>query len=119
VSARTIEVEGEEGPILLPARWCICGACDGDGTTSRHVEREGGGFTASEWADCEPDFRRAYMRGDFDRPCGACKGTGKVLEVDEDACNPEQHAALRAHDEARALDRALDEEAAAERRMGA
>lgn len=103
----------------LPTRWAICGACDGDGRTSRHIERACGGFTASEWAeecDGDPDFADDYFAGRYDRACDECDGSGKVREVNEEALSDEDREALR---EQREADRYLAAERAAERRWGA
>jgi DnaJ-class molecular chaperone len=102
----------------LPTRWEICDACRGNGTTTRHIECDGGGFTASEWAeacDGDPDFSSDYFSGVYDRPCPECRGTGKVQVVDEDAIDPEDRAAWAAQDEA---DRYIAAEREAERRFG-
>jgi hypothetical protein len=37
----------------MPGHWVICGECLGSGGTSAHL----GSFTASDWADEDPDFR--------------------------------------------------------------
>ncbi len=108
-------LEGDE-EIALPCRWAICDCCDGHGKTSRHVERDGGGFTASEWAEEDPDFREDYMAGRYDRACDECGGSGKVEVVDEARMTPEHiaawHQQCREDAEMRAIERA-------ERRMGA
>lgn len=67
---------------VLPFRWAICGSCEGHGKTSRHVECDGGGFTSSEWAEQDDEFKEDYIRGRYDRPCASCSGTGKVKVAD-------------------------------------
>jgi RecJ-like exonuclease len=102
----------------LPMCWEICSACRGEGTTTRHIEPDGGGFTASEWAEaCDGDdeFEENYFSGRYDRPCEECSGTGKVRVVDEQACSPEELEAWREECEA---ERYLRAERDAERRMG-
>lgn len=61
----------------LPARWHICGNCDGAGCSSGYL----GAFTGEEMHE-DPEFFEAYMNGAYDRMCETCKGTGKVLEID-------------------------------------
>ena len=98
----------------VPAKWEICDECEGHGKHSRHL----GAFTGSEFAEEFPDeeSRRDYFSGAFDKRCGACKGTGKVLVVDRDGCDADDLAAI---------DKADDEERgylamqASERRFGA
>ena len=108
-----IETDSET---LLPWCWAICCSCDGHGTTTRHVECDGGGFTASEWAEQDEDFREGYLRGDYDRPCSSCKGSGKVKVPNEDQMTTEQIAAWR---EQAAEDRDYERLCEMERRMGA
>lgn len=117
-TAITFDRDGEKTTVTLPTRWCICGACDGEGKTSRHVESDGGGFTASEWYDREPDFRRAYRRGDYDRNCEECNGSGKVRVIEYSKLTQEQRKALDAHNKQMAFERKIDAAHAAERRAG-
>lgn len=102
-------------PIELPYRIALCDACEGKGTTVRHVECDGGGFTASEWAEQDEDFREDYLSGVYDRPCPECKGAGRVAVADESRMSPELIQAYR--DDARA-EAELRAEEEAERRFG-
>jgi RecJ-like exonuclease len=74
----------------LPAKFEICPSCDGCGTDrGRSVECDGGGFTASEWAEQDEEFKEQYLSGFYDRQCETCKGhTGRILVVDEERCDP-------------------------------
>lgn len=81
--------DGAEFEQTLPWRWEICPRCEGHGTTTAHVECDGGGFTASEWAEQDEDFREDYIAGRYDRPCPHCEG-GKVKVADRDRMPPEQ-----------------------------
>lgn len=106
---------------VLPCVYEVCGACSGRGTTTRHIEAEGGGFTSSEWAemcDGDPDFAEDYFSGAYDRDCPDCDGR-RVCPVPKDdiwkSKNPvakELRSWIRSEQQYRA-------EVAAERRMGA
>lgn len=100
----------------VPTRWEICDTCDGEGKHSRAVERDGGGFTSSEWAEEDPDFREDYLAGRYDQPCDTCQGSGKVRVPDYDRMPPALRALVEAHERDEAEYRAI---CAAERRMGA
>jgi DnaJ-class molecular chaperone len=78
--------DGRVDELQLPFRYALCPSCDGRGTTTRHVEPDGGGFTASDWAEAcndDPDFPDDYFAGFYDRPCGCCDGLRVVPVVDE------------------------------------
>jgi DnaJ-class molecular chaperone len=81
---------GTEWEIDLPAHWVVCSACQGSGVTVAHVECDGGGFTSSEWAEQDDDFREGYMSGRYDRPCPTCKGERVVAKADPRRMTPEQ-----------------------------
>lgn len=103
--------------IELPWKWEICCACEGHGTDrGANVECDGGGFTASEWAEQDDDFRAAYLSGAYDRPCDGCDGLGRVNVADLARMSPEHvaawHSQIANNAEARRIDRA-------ERAMGA
>lgn len=98
----TIYDDDAQTEIKLPTRWEICGSCNGEGTTSRHVECDGGGFTGSEWADLDDDFKDDYLAGRFDRACDECSGSGKVKVPDFDRLTPEQRAAWEEQEDERA-----------------
>ena len=73
----------------LPTRWEICGVCQGNNVSTANVECDGGGFTSSEWAEQDEDFRDDYLAGRYDRPCPHCEG-GKVRVADLDRMTPEE-----------------------------
>jgi DnaJ-class molecular chaperone len=107
----------DDSEIELPFRWAICPACDGHATDrGASVECDGGGFTSSEWAEQDEDFKEGYLRGDYDRPCDECDGSGKVMEADYSRMTPEQ---IKEYDEQIEGDRECEAIHAAERRMGA
>lgn len=85
---RVIEVENEDGEMVaLPAKWEICGVCDGDGMKSHPAFDNG--ITSEEWErDWGQEERENYLKGMYDVPCG-CKD-GKVLVGDIDKMTIEQ-----------------------------
>jgi len=110
--------DGSETEHNLPARWEICDSCCGNGTTTRHIECDGGGFTGSEWAEAcndDPDFEENYFSGVYDRACPDCNGSGKVQVVDRDRVSPAILASMDADADEEYEYQAMR---AAERRMG-
>lgn len=100
---------------VVPARREVCGSCEGTGTTTRHIECDGGGFTSSEWAemcDGDPDFAEDYLSGRYDRPCDECNGANVVPVPDLKDDDPKMaYLYAQAREEA-----AIRAEEAAERR---
>lgn len=118
----TITVYGNrtEHVIALPSRWIICPQCDGHATDrGRSVECDGGGFTASEWADQDQDFRDDYLSGVYDRPCDHCKGLGRIEVPDRNCLNRHQLKLLAEYNRQQRDFAEIDAIHAAERRMGA
>lgn len=109
---------GDEVSLSVPARWEICGCCNGNGSSSSYL----GAITADEWngPDWDDDSRDDYMSGRYDRPCDECRGLGRIQVVDEERCRSDADklalAALRATEIEEAEYRAM---CAAERRAGA
>jgi RecJ-like exonuclease len=110
-----VTVTIDEVEHTLPSRFEVCGLCEGRGTSCAHVECDGGGFTSSEWAEQDEEFREDYLAGRYDRPCPSCKGLRVVSVIDEDRCDAGLLAAYREEQEDEA---AYQAECAAERRMG-
>lgn len=84
-------------PAVVPAEYQVCEECEGSGTTTAHIEPEGGGFTSSEWHEMEagdPDFAEDYFSGKYDRPCEECRGDRVVLTPIEEEADPAVMAAL-------------------------
>lgn len=108
--------DGEEITVKLPAHWQICHRCSGEGHTSRHL----GSFTQDEWAQQDDEFKEDYIAGRYDIPCETCKGSGKVLEVNRDACihEDQKEALQRMDDEAQWKAEARAERRAEARMMG-
>lgn len=109
----------KERHVTLPALWCICHQCEGEGQSSAYL----GAFTCTDMRDMDDDFREDYFAGAYDRPCETCKGSGKLQVVDRTKIarhgNRVQKAYLRAYDEQVRADREIDAIHEAERRMGA
>jgi excinuclease UvrABC ATPase subunit len=80
----TVDEDGDEISNLFPAKWAICERCEGNGQHDNPAFSNG--ITSSEydedWTEEEMD---AYMDGHYDVSCQTCKGSGKVLEIDEKA----------------------------------
>jgi len=81
----------------LPMKWCICGQCEGEGQSSGYM----GAFTSDDMDQMDQDFIDDYFAGNFDRPCDACGGSGKIQEVDEERLSPEDLKAWYAQEEQR------------------
>lgn len=108
----TEDDDGAEVVHTLPARWAICGTCRGEGKHSHAI----GAITADEWAsEWSADEQEGYLRGDYDRECETCGGTGKVREVDEDRADK---ATLALYEEQQQDAAAYRAEVEAERRAG-
>lgn len=74
--------EGDEHEVFVPANWEICDYCRGEGHHCRHL----GAYGAEEFNhEFSYEEQEAYRRGDYDKTCEVCGGTGKVLAVDFDA----------------------------------
>ena len=110
----TITIRDANGDdVQLPAKFSVCGRCDGRGT---HVNPgvDGNGLSREDF-DADPDFEEDYFSGVYDVRCEACQGERVVAALDEARCTPAQIAqhATYWQDEA---DYAA--EVAAERRWG-
>jgi hypothetical protein len=119
----TVTIYGNRGEhvVDLPAHWVICHRCEGCATDrGAGVECDGGGFTSSEWAEQDDDFKEGYLAGRYDRPCPHCRGLGRVQVVDrEHLGNRWLKKLYREYVRQERDSRAIDQMQAAERRMGA
>ena len=123
----TIDDGEVEETIKVPSKFEVCPECEGCGTDrGRSVECDGGGFTASEWAeacdddpdygdDDEPGFARKYFSGFYDRPCECCKGKRVIEVIDRDRADP---AIVARYDEQVQADAEYAAQRRAEMRMG-
>lgn len=86
------ETDEYDKEVNLPGKWEICWRCRGEGVHDH--EAFSNGFTGNEeWFD--EDCREAYYNGQFEVPCDECGGSGKIVVVDEAACNEEQLKILK------------------------
>jgi hypothetical protein len=117
VSAPTDEDKyaGDEVEHDLPALWAICDDCQGNGKCDHPAFSNG--ITSSEWEnEWDDDERDHYLSGRYDVACQPCKGTGKVLVIDEEHCDPALLKAWQDQEREMMYDRIT---ADSERRMGA
>lgn len=98
------EDDDVEFEVELPAKFEVCGTCEGKGT---HVNRaiDGNGLSREDFAE-DPDFEEAYFRGDYDVQCEECHGQRVVPVVDEDRANPKLLKLYQEHLESEAEMRA-------------
>lgn len=74
--------DGEE--IDIPAKYEVCGTCDGKGShVNPSIDAHG---LSREDFDEDPDFAEGYFRGDYDQPCNECHGKRVSPVVDEERC---------------------------------
>jgi len=112
--------DGVETTVKFPAKWEVCGCCNGNGTTYLGwASRDQPAFTSEDFAEEGPDFAEEYFGGHYDKPCPECNGRTTVKVIDEDACTtPELKEALDAYHERQEDDAAYDRECRAERDFG-
>ena len=89
----TIETEdGDEIETDFPAKFEVCGTCEGEGThVNPSVDSHG---ISQEEFDEDPDFREKYMSGQYDVTCNECRGLRVVPAVNVEACDAVQQADL-------------------------
>ena len=75
---------------MLCACWAICGECRGDGTVV-NPSIDAGGISVDAFCE-DPEFYENYMTGKYDIACNYCNGSGKVREIDRDACDADKLA---------------------------
>jgi hypothetical protein len=106
-----------EESLTVPARWCICGRCEGQGKHS-NPSIDGNGITESEMEEAGADFREDYFAGRYDVGCEECAGSGKILEVDGERFENTQPEAYKRWVAEEAADREYEAESRWERKMG-
>lgn len=112
--------DGEDPPQQheLPARYAVCGLCEGKG---RHVNPsiDSGGITGEEWDAWDPEEKASYLSGAYDVQCFGCGGLRVCPIIDETRLSPGQKEVFDMFMEhVRDLER-FEAERRAERSMGA
>ena len=97
--------------VELPGKWEICESCDGNGSHALHgmaIFPNDGSWDEESLDD--------YFAGVYDTHCEECKGSGKVVAVNESQCDQDTLQQYYRH---QAEESAMAATYAAERRMGA
>lgn len=97
--------------VQLPAKYKVCGRCQGSGS---HDCWEGG-MTGDEMAEQGPEFIDDYLSGMYSVPCTTCRGQRVVLVVDRPMLSEGQRIRF---DAAEREKREMEAEMAHEQRMG-
>ncbi len=106
----------EELEVEFPAKFEVCGTCDGKGShVNPSIDSEG--ITADEFAE-DPDFEESYFAGHYDQTCNECDGLRVVPEVDEEKLSDAQKVQFKAWQSAEEFRYSYESERAHERRMG-
>lgn len=107
------EVEIE---VSLPAKFEVCGTCDGRGS---HVNPsiDADGISPEDFAE-DPEFAESYFGGAYDQPCNECGGRRVVAVIDESHLNSTQARNLRLVRKAQREQATFEAECRAERAMG-
>lgn len=106
-------LDREEGEMLIPADYVVCGICDGRGKyVNPSIDSNG---ISQEDFDNDPDFREDYFSGMYDVVCGCCDGKRVAPEIAWERLKPEDKRYLEQwfDDE-----RAYQAECEMERKMG-
>lgn len=84
--------EGDEVETSFPAKFEVCGTCEGRGS---HVDPsiDSNGISQEKF-DQDPDFEESYFAGNYDMQCVECKGLRVVPVVNLEACDATQQADL-------------------------
>ncbi|MDZ5605314.1 hypothetical protein SJI00_21295 [Pseudomonas sp. RP23018S] len=101
-------------------KWVICSTCMGNGKIGHPALSNG--FTWSEWNQFHMEEQAAYMDGEYDVVCTACKGLGRIRVPDVAAMSYEEKRELvlqrREMRENARIDAEMDADVAAERAFG-
>jgi hypothetical protein len=91
---RKVKVHFEDETWEVPGQWAVCPECEGEKVTENPAFSCG--WTGSEWAEEDEDFKENYRRGEYDVQCHTCKGNGLVLEPSWFELDPDEahHVAL-------------------------
>lgn len=110
----TVNDEGAEIVMEIPAKYEVCPRCEGRGTHVNPAIDEHG-ISPEEFAE-DPDFEEAYFSGRYDVACEMCKGLRVILVPDETKADK---AILKAYYRHLRDLREIDAIYRAEREMGA
>jgi len=118
ITFETLDEETCEIEVELPAKYEVCGRCDGEGKHTNPAI-DGNGISQEQF-DEDPDFEEDYRAGRYDVECEECKGRTTVLVVDVQECKRQGlEKELKAYYQHRRDLREVDAIYEAERRMGA
>lgn len=111
-----LDDDGEEYEAVFPAKYEVCGLCEGRG---KHVNPsiDAHGISAEEFYD-DPDFAESYMSGMYDVCCYRCGGKRVEPVIDNSILNAEQKKWLKDLEEKLKSDADYRREVEYERRMG-
>ena len=115
ITLEVLDAEGYGVEHELPARFEVCGRCEGHGTHTNPAI-DGNGLTSEDFDEQGPEFFADYMSGVYDVPCHECRGARVVAVLDRSRCPPEL---LKAYDKHQRDEANYQAECAMERRMGA
>jgi hypothetical protein len=113
-SRMVLIIEGEDyEEIEIPAKYEVCGTCDGKGS---HVNPsiDSNGLSREDF-DEDPDFREDYFSGVYDIDCNECHGNRVSPTPDWDRMKEEERTYVQEYIESYFRDQA---EQAHERKMG-
>lgn len=113
ISIALFDDNGDEELVEFPAKYEVCGLCNGRGA---HVNPsiDAHGISGEEFAE-DPEFAENYMTGVYDVACYRCGGDRVEAVVDEIKTSEELLARLHEYERALANDRREQE---AEARWG-
>lgn len=110
---------GDENVDSFPAKYEVCGRCDGEG---KHVNPniDGHGISAEEWEnEWDEESRENYFNGVYDVICEKCNGKRVVLvPIDPEAMTQGQRIIYEIWCEQQRSDREMERMYEAERRYG-
>lgn len=95
--------DDEELETEVPAKYEVCGRCNGKGT---HINPnvDGHGISQEEF-DEDPDFKENYFGGVYDVACHECDGANVVPVFDYDHMTDEQKELAEDHERGEYQDR--------------
>lgn len=111
--------------VIFPAKFCVCGICEGRGThVDPSIDASGIGQDDEFWDDDtdyddedeDGDPPSRYARGDYDVKCYGCGGARVILQIDRDRADPKM---LALYDEDEKDNDEFDAQQRAEIRAGA